>query len=327
MHTGENDISQIGRIREWNYRSRTDFYSGPCGQINGSAGEFYPPKQNKSQGIAFFSPDMCRSMSFDYADEETINGIVGYKYSAGKRMVNNGTEYPENKCFHDGEAVPSGVMNVTACRFGTPVFMSFPHFYAADPFYLKQVDGLRPNKSLHEFYMTLEPNTGIPLDVAARLQINMLVTPYENIALYQNVPRMFFPVLWFEQHVTMNEEMAAEVRTVLMVPKIGYICCGIIVAIGIAMAVWLPIVRFVVRRRRETKIASEMGMMKGKINGLGSNDKMLTPEGSPLIKNGVQTTIVRSSDERNGNYTAAAVRKAAEATGGGGGNETNCDNK
>lgn len=323
MHTGENDIGQIGRILQWNYRDRTDFYSGPCGRINGSAGEFYPPKQNKTAGIAFFSPDMCRSMSFEYAEEQEVNGIVGYKYSAGRKMVDNGTAYPENKCFSAGEAVPSGVMNVTACRFGTPVFMSFPHFYAADPFYAAQVEGLRPDKSKHEFYMTLEPNTGIPLDVAARLQINMLVTPFENIGMYQKVPRMFFPVLWFEQHVTMNEEMASEVKMVVIVPKIGYICCGIIVLVGFVMAVWLPVTRWIVRRRRETKIASEMGMMKGKINGLGSNDKVMTPEGSPLIRNGHNKVTIGRVDEKNGNY--AAVKKESEACSKAT-TETNCDN-
>lgn len=35
--------------------------------------------------------------------------------------------------------------------------MSLPNFYAADPFYLNQVEGMRPKKDLHEFFITLEP--------------------------------------------------------------------------------------------------------------------------------------------------------------------------
>lgn len=247
MNTGAADISQIGKVESWDYQKRTSFFPGACGQINGSAGEFYPPHQTKDQPLSFYSADMCRTLDFDFEREHTVHDIVGYKYSGGRKTVDNGTEYPENQCFSAGEAVPSGVMNVTSCRYGTPVFMSFPHYYAADPYYLSQVDGLQPDASKHEFAMTLEPQTGIPLDVAARLQINMLIRPTPNIALYENAPRMFFPVLWFEQRVTMAAEMAAEIKVVLAMPQIGFYCCVAVVALGVILVVWLPLVRLAMR--------------------------------------------------------------------------------
>lgn len=46
---------------------------------------------------------------------------------------------------------------MTSCRLGAPVFMSFPHFYDADPFFLEQVGGMSPKKDNHQFSMTLEP--------------------------------------------------------------------------------------------------------------------------------------------------------------------------
>lgn len=64
---------------------------------------------------------------------------------------------PENLCFCNGECVKSGLVNVTACRYGTPAFMSLPNFYAADTFYTNQVEGMHPQKDLHEFFITLEP--------------------------------------------------------------------------------------------------------------------------------------------------------------------------
>lgn len=72
-------------------------------------------------------------------------------------------------------------MNITACRFGAPVFMSYPHFYQADPFYLNQVEGLKPSKDKHEFYMIFEPTTGVTLEVSARMQINLLIRPIANV--------------------------------------------------------------------------------------------------------------------------------------------------
>lgn len=61
------------------------------------------------------------------------------------------------KSFCSGDCVPSGLFNVSSCRFGAPVFMSFPHFYNADPFYHQQVEGMKPEKDKHEFFVALEP--------------------------------------------------------------------------------------------------------------------------------------------------------------------------
>lgn len=35
--------------------------------------------------------------------------------------------------------------------------MSFPHFFNADPILLDQVEGLKPDKDKHEFFMAFEP--------------------------------------------------------------------------------------------------------------------------------------------------------------------------
>ena len=57
------------------------------------------------------------------------------------------------------------------------VFASFPHFYLADEAYVNALNGISPNQSKHEFSLSLEPTTGIPLDVDAKIQINTLIQP------------------------------------------------------------------------------------------------------------------------------------------------------
>lgn len=281
MNTGAIDISKIGEVEQWNYNTRTNFFPGNCGKINGSAGEFYPPNQTKDKPVHFYSSDMCRSIAFDFEKEVEIHGIPGYKYSGGTKTVDNGTEFPENQCFSEGQVVPSGVMNVSSCRYGTPVFMSFPHYYAADPYYLDMVDGLSPSQNKHEFFMSLEPKTGIPLEVAARFQINMLVRPVENIGLYSEAPTLFFPVLWFEQTVSMGEDVANEIRAVVFtIPMTGYICCGVLIVLGIVMVLWLPMARLCGRESSST-----VSSVDGKKSNLGLQR---IPEDDPLIasKNG-----------------------------------------
>lgn len=71
--------------------------------------------------------------------------------------MHSGTLYPENECFCSGECVPQGLFNVSSCRYGTPVFMSFPHFYYADDYYHKQIDGMKPDEEKHKFFMAFEP--------------------------------------------------------------------------------------------------------------------------------------------------------------------------
>ncbi|XP_055642568.1 protein peste [Toxorhynchites rutilus septentrionalis] len=250
VHTGVDDIAKIGSMAEWNYKPRTDFFADHCGMLNGSAGEFYTPNLSKDVPIQLFTPDMCRSLPLDFEREEEVAGIRGYKYAGGPRTVDNGTMYPETACFSAGEIVPSGVLNISACRFGTPVFMSFPHYYGADEYYLKQVEGLSPDKSKHQFYMTMEPTTGIPLEVAARFQLNILIEPHPNIALYEGVKRVFLPVLWFEQHVTMKPEFVGEIGHALSIPTTGRICGVVMLILGITMIVWTPADRMLSRRKR-----------------------------------------------------------------------------
>ncbi|XP_055711408.1 protein peste-like isoform X2 [Phlebotomus papatasi] len=295
MYTGADDISKIGSIGNWNYGNRTKFFADTCGMVNGSAGEFYPPQLKKDQ-VSFFSPDMCRTLPFDFEAEVEVEGITGYKYSGGARTIDNGTLYPANECFCAGECMPSGVLNISSCRYGSPVFVSFPHFYAADPFYLDQVEGINPSKDKHQFYLTIEPSMGIPLEVAARFQLNLLIRPSSNVALYQDVPTVFFPVLWFQQKVTVSPEVAADLRQVHALPTIGYICAGVVIAFGILLILWFPLLKLICRRDRVPKRQRDVEKEKESPGPDGAD--------SPLIfTNGLKTSEKSSTKPHDSRTT------------------------
>ncbi|XP_034472920.1 protein peste [Drosophila innubila] len=240
VYTGADDLTKLGQMHSWNYQTHTGFFESFCGLTNGSAGEFQPPQLQPGGSVGLFTPDMCRTLRLDYEETVEIEGVQGYKFTGGARSVDNGTLYPENLCFCGGKCAPSGVMNVTACRFDSPVFMSYPHFYNADQYYLDQVEGLQPNKEDHEFYMVVEPRTGIPLEVAARFQVNMLVEPIDGIALYTDVPRIFFPLIWFEQKVRITPELADQLKMLPLVLLAGQIFSGLCLAIGLILLCWTP---------------------------------------------------------------------------------------
>lgn len=135
-------------------------------------------------------------------------------------------------------------MNISSCRFGAPVFISMPHFYAADQQYLNFTTGLSPSAEKHAFYMTLDPNTGIPVEVAARLQINIYVDAFPNIQLYQEAPKLFFPAIWFEQKVRIPNDVIADLKIATTMSSFGYICSGIMVIAGIFLILFIRYYRF-----------------------------------------------------------------------------------
>lgn len=157
MHTGVTDIKQLGAIKNWNNSSRTPAYPDKCGELSGSAGEFYPPNQTKDKPLTLLVPDICRALHFDFEADVVVKGLKALKFSSDKRTFDNGSKYEENKCFCPGECMPSGVLNISSCRYGAPVFMSLPHFLSADLSYVNQIEGMNPNMERHQFFMTLEP--------------------------------------------------------------------------------------------------------------------------------------------------------------------------
>lgn len=244
IHTGSGNISQLGVARMWNHQPGTPYYPSPCNEVRGSGGEFYAPGQTKDRPLTFFNGELCRYLDLYFTEEQEINGLKVNKYAATERSVDNGTKYSEYSCFSYGDSLPSGVMNVSACRYGAPVVVSFPHFHAADPYYLQFVDGLNPDSEKHQFYITMEPDTGIPVEVAARLQVNVMVQPSPNIALFQEAPTLFFPTLWFEQKVRIPKQMIDELMIAASMPTIGFTCTAVIIAIGMILLIWVAYQKF-----------------------------------------------------------------------------------
>lgn len=120
---------------------------------------------------------------------------------------------------------------------------------------MDQVEGMKPDKKKHEMYMILEPvykdfnllklfnhnfnyffqHTSMPLEVAGRFQINILVEPIQRIKMYRNVPTKILPIVWVEQSFKINNQMAFIIKLILWTPCIGQIIGFIIVAVSIYM--------------------------------------------------------------------------------------------
>ncbi|XP_015598597.1 protein croquemort isoform X2 [Cephus cinctus] len=234
MFTGATDVHKMGVIEKWNYSNTTEF-SGYCGILNGTNGDLWPPlPDNKT--VSIFSSDLCTSLSLTMENTTVYQGLVGNKYISDNNIFDNGTNVPSRKCFCEGvECQPSGVLNVSECRFGAPAFISLPHFYLADESYRDSITGMNPDKEKHEFSITLEPTTGVPLQIRAMLQINVLVQPDNAMSLFRNIPKTYVPMMWFKQEADLSSNYASQITFLLILPTLGYVTFYGIAAIGVLL--------------------------------------------------------------------------------------------
>lgn len=248
MMTGEDTLDNLGRIDKWNGRNSTNFYTPPCNEVTGSAGELFSPHLSRKD-LIFFSSDLCMSAKLFFKEEvKDYGGLAAYRYWGTNHTFANGTTVPGNECYCVGETcAPMGLLNAESCRMGAPAFVSFPHFYAADPFLLEGVEGLAPDKKKHSLFLDIVPNLGVPATVSIKLQINIHVTPFKSISLLEHVPDVYLPMLWFEVQGGMTPSIASQMKMLVYfmtssVPSVVVwsviICLAVLTVLVVVVVAW-----------------------------------------------------------------------------------------
>jgi len=102
---------------------------------------------------------MCRALWLGATGSTSFQSIPGRRFAGGRLLLDNRRQDGDgiDACFCSGECMPDGVLNVTACRYGAPAFVSMPHFLAADQSYRDAVSGMTPDPAVHNLYLILEP--------------------------------------------------------------------------------------------------------------------------------------------------------------------------
>ncbi|XP_022239051.1 scavenger receptor class B member 1-like isoform X4 [Limulus polyphemus] len=234
VFTGKGDLNKFGIIEKWNGTHSLKYWTGSCNTIAGSNGELGPPLAKEQKTVTVFQTDFCRSWKLNYKKEVNIRGMKCHRFSAKKSVLANGTDNPENSCFTTRRHLPSGVMDLSPCRYDSPVALSFPHFYLASPSYLRAVEGLKPNASLHEFFLDIHPRSGISTSISARIQLNAILEQDKNIRQFSNITELVLPILWQEVSGYLTKELADELLKDLEYPLLyASISAYCITALGV----------------------------------------------------------------------------------------------
>ncbi|KAL4609518.1 scavenger receptor class B member 1 isoform X1 [Arapaima gigas] len=198
VFTGHDDIRKVHKVDSWNGLKKVNYWrSEQCNMINGTAGQMWPPFMTTESTLPFYSPDACRSMELIYQRSGVTQGIPVFRYVAPKTLFANGTDYPPNEGFCPCRQ--SGILNVSSCRHKAPVFISHPHFYNADPILRKFVIGLNPTEEEHDFFIDIHPETGVPMNVSIRLQLNLYMKKVADISQTGSISEVVMPMIWFEE--------------------------------------------------------------------------------------------------------------------------------
>ncbi|XP_005080935.1 platelet glycoprotein 4 [Mesocricetus auratus] len=218
VFNGKDNISKVAIIDSYKGKRNLSYWPSYCDMINGTDAASFPPFVEKSRVLRFFSSDICRSIYAVFGSDIDLKGIPVYRFVLPAKAFASPLQNPDNHCFCTEQVISNnctsyGVLDISKCKEGKPVYISLPHFLHASPDISEPIEGLKPNEEEHRTYLDVEPITGFTLQFAKRLQVNILVKPARKIEALKNLKRNYIvPILWLNETGTIGDEKAEMFR-------------------------------------------------------------------------------------------------------------------
>lgn len=238
--TGTQNYQDFARIDKWNGQSSLDWWSTDyCNMINGTDGASFHPIITKTEKLYIFTSDLCRSLYAVYESDVSVRGVPGFRFVPPSEVFANVTINPDNVgfCVPNNTCLGSGLLNVSVCKEGAPIIMSSPHFYQADDKYVQDVFGMNPRKEEHETAIDINPLTGIVLQAAKRLQVNVFLEQMSAFRQTEKIRTLVYPVMYMNESVVIDEESAKKLQVVVTEAKVVINVPFIVIGLGILLGV------------------------------------------------------------------------------------------
>ncbi|KAG7225628.1 hypothetical protein INR49_005034, partial [Caranx melampygus] len=187
VFTGKDNISKVGIIDRWQGERSLRFWNDTyCDMINGTDASSFPPFVDSKKPLYFFSSDICRSVSAGFEESLNLKGIKVYRFTLQPSTMASPAVNPNNRCFcrdpvTTKNCTMAGVLDISSCKEGKPIYISLPHFLHGSPSLRQSVLGLNPDEEHHKTFLDVEPTTGFTLRFAKRIQVNMMYGPSKVI--------------------------------------------------------------------------------------------------------------------------------------------------
>ncbi|KAM9450696.1 lysosome membrane protein 2-like [Clarias gariepinus] len=256
-YTGEDNYLDYGRIDTWKGEKFLSFWAtNQSNMINGTDGSAFHPFLTKKERLNVFTADLCRSIHMLFEKEVEVKGIPAYRYTPPRAVLASGKNNPENEgfCLDKKSCLDDGVLDVSVCRKGAPVIVSFPHFHLADQKYVDAIEGISPVHEHHQTFLDLNPTTGVPVRAAKRAQINIKLDRVAGFPISRSMNGTIFPVMFLNESVVIDDASAQRLQKLLFIVKIVPLFPFILLGLGVFL---LLIGLFVYIHNRQKKSSTK----------------------------------------------------------------------
>jgi len=268
INHGMTDLSKKGWVSKFDGSSELKWWApgSECDKVGGQDGGTLYPGTKKTDNLQMFISLMCRKIGLEfekdvqYGELNSLRFIPPVNALGAADDTNETMKNADNQCFcmkDEGfDCFKSGVMNMAPCKVtadlpnGAPIALSYPHFYQADPHYLNSVEGLKPDKEKHQFYVDISPEFGFPLAIRPRFQLNVVIKRDTDIDIMsQFSEELVLPFLWAQDGFSApSEEMSKAIMFGLAAPAKFSLLGGIgLMVVGgslvLCVLVWLLVSR------------------------------------------------------------------------------------
>jgi len=236
VNTGKNDISKVNIIEKWNSKEKLNWWgTNETNMINGTDGVFMSSGITKNSTLYIYNSDICRSIYVTFDKETEVRGIKTWRFKVPAEVFQSPKKNDANKGFcinYPDNCLLDGVLEIATCKEGAPVVTSCPHFYMADPIYVKAVDGMNPQPLMHQTYLDIEPMSGAIFRANKRLQMNVRLKSSEIFHDMKNLKETIFPIAWLNESVYLDQNSSdmfksEVVRNINIINSLQFIVLGI----------------------------------------------------------------------------------------------------
>jgi hypothetical protein len=171
-----------------------------------------------------------------------LDGVRLLRFTTDPRWLLSAADAVENTDFN--QFGPNGLANLTA-MLGAEVFVSKPHFLDGDSSLVAGVDGVGPDRSLHDIFLDVAPHSGATLRAQKALQVVYCLRPMNRTSTSEEIwfssmtspSRRYVPAYWIAETAVAGPDVTGKLKAgfanIALIATVG----SVFTAIGVTSAV------------------------------------------------------------------------------------------
>lgn len=235
IFSGVSDLKMKGVVKKYDGKTTLGWWKkdSMCDKVKGQDSSTLPPSLNKDMTLEIYIALMCRTINLKYEKDVNHAGVDTLRFIPPENALgshddpNPDVKNPDNECYclkDEGfRCFKSGVTYMEPCKreLMAPLALSMPHFYQADQSFRDAIDGMKPEKEKHEFFMDVVPEFGFPLAIRPRFQLNVVISGMPDVPSITKIPNdLVLPFLWAQDGFDEpSEKMAKAIKFGVAAPE------------------------------------------------------------------------------------------------------------